>query len=292
MKFRIPLTFSDIEILKRKSKPFLKFAGSKKKKLDEYLKSTEINIDGRYYTAICYRQFFLNILMFSVIATSVLGVLRTTYFYIYGLAVAFLISGFILFNQMNYPRIFSMNKQKDIERNLIPVLQDMMVQLNSGVPIFRIMVNIAEAAYGEVSLEFKKIVKEINSGVSQIDAIERHAKLNTSKYFRRVLWQISNGMRSGSDMGTVIKEGINSLSEEQTIQIQGYGSKLNPLIMFYMLIAIILPSLGITFLIIISSLIGVGEKILQIIFVTIFFFVVFMQIMFLGMIKSRRPSLL
>jgi len=42
MKFRIPLTFSDIEIIKRKSKPFLKFASPKKRKL-------EYNVDQNTY---------------------------------------------------------------------------------------------------------------------------------------------------------------------------------------------------------------------------------------------------
>lgn len=292
MKFKIPFTFSDIEVLKRKSKPFLKFVKPGKTKLDEYLKSSEKKVDRMQYLAICYRSFALNLLIFSVITTSILGLFGLNSFYLYGLLAALAFAGFILFNQLNYPRIFCANKQRQIERNLISVLQDMMVQLNSGVPIYQILVNIASSDYGEVSDEFKKITKEINSGVPQIDAIEKYGKLNSSEYFRRVLWQISNGMRAGSDMSIVIKEGIRTLSEEQSIQIQTYGSKLNPLVMFYMLIAVILPSLGITFLIIISSLLSVSSTIVKLLFVMIFVFVFFIQIMFIGMIKSRRPSLL
>jgi len=292
MRFKIPFTFSDIKILKRRSKTFIKFTRLKESKLDNYLENIEVDIDRRQYLSICYRSFLINLITFSVIFTSIFGLFKINIFPIYGLGVGFLISGLVLFNQFNYPRIFSLNKKRNIEKNLIPTLQDMMVQLNSGVAIFNILTNIADSNYGEVTEEFKKIVKEINSGVSQIDAIEKYAKTNTSLYFRRVLWQISNGMRAGSDMTNVIKEGINSLSQEQAIQIQGYGSKLNPLIMFYMLIAIILPSLGITFLIIIASMLSLEEKVLQIFFATIFVIVVFVQIMFLGMIKSRRPSLL
>ena len=99
-----------------------------------------------------------------------------------------------------------------------------------------------------------------------------------SKYFKRVLWQVSNGMRAGSDMGIVIRQGIRSLGEEQAIQIQSYGAKLNPLIMFYMLMAVIMPALGITFLIIISSLLDVGEGAIRMAFYAIFGLVVFMQI--------------
>ena len=65
-------------------------------------------------------------------------------------------------------------------------MQDIVVQLDSGIPIFRILVNISESDYGEVSQEFKKMVKEINSGVPQIEAIEKYGKVNASEYFRRV----------------------------------------------------------------------------------------------------------
>lgn len=291
-KFQIPFTLADIEIQKSKSKRFIKFTSARKTKLDEYLRAANVNLTKREYLAICYRRFLINLIAFSVIGSSILGIFKTPLFPVYGFLIALLISGLQFFNQINYPKVYILNKQRDVEKNLISVLQDMIVQLNSGVPIFRIISNVSESDYGEVSSEFKKIVKEINSGVSQIDAIEKHAKLNTSEYFKRVLWQISNGMRAGSDMNIVIQEGIKNLSDEQAIQIQTYGNRLNPLIMFYMLIAVIMPALGITFLIIISSMLGFPERIIQIIFVIIFVIVVFMQIMFLGLVKSRRPSLL
>lgn len=292
MKFKIPFTFAGIEVLRKKSKRFLKFTSLKKTKLDDYLKNAGAPLTGREYISISYRAFITNLLILSVIFTSIFGLLAMNLFYLYGVSSAFIVAGFVLFNQRNYPRVFSLNKQRNIERNLLPALQDMTVQLNSGVPMFRIMTSIAEAKYGDVTNEFKNIIKEINSGVSQIDAIEKYAKLNTSPYFRRILWQISNGLRAGTDMNIVIHESIKNLSEEQAIQVQSYGSKLNPLIMFYMLIAIILPSLGVTFLIILSSLLGIGERAVQLIFFAIFAFVIFMQIMFIGMIKSRRPSLI
>lgn len=292
MIFKVPFSVSDIEILKRKSKPYLKFAKKKNENLETYLKSAGVKLDSRQYIAICIRSFVLNILIFSVIFTSGLGVMRISNFFIYGVIAAFLVSGLVYLNQYNYPKIFALNKLRSVERNLISVLQDMLVQLNSGVPLFRIIVNISDSDYGEVSKEFGKIAKEINSGVSQIEAIEKYGKLNTSKYFQRILWQISNGMRSGSDMTNVIEDAIKNLTEEQEIQIQNYGGKLNPLIMFYMLMAVILPSLGITFLIILSSMLGLEETLVYILFFGIFGFVVLMQVMFLGVIKSRRPSLL
>ena len=116
--------------------------------------------------------------------------------------------------------------------------------------------------------------------------------LTSSVFFKRTLWQISNGMKAGSDMSIVIEDSINALAGEQTIQVQNYGNKLNPLVMFYMLSSVILPALSITFLTIIASVIGLPEKTIKMMFIGVFIFVTFIQIMFLGVIKSARPNLL
>jgi hypothetical protein len=99
-------------------------------------------------------------------------------------------------------------------------------------------------------------------------------------------------MTAGSDMSIVIKEGINNLTKEQAIQIQNYGNKLNPIIMFYMLLAVIMPALGITFITIISSMLNIPGNTVNLVFIGIFMMVILLQISFLGIIKTRRPSLL
>ena len=154
------------------------------------------------------------------------------------------------------------------------------------------MVNISSAGYEELSGEFKKAVRKINAGFPQIEVLEELGEKNVSLYFRRTLWQISNGMKAGSDIALVIRDSIKALNEEQVLQIQTYGNKLNPLIMFYMLISVILPALAITFLTIISSLVSLPETLTVLMFVALFIFVILIQIVFLGAIKSARPSLL
>jgi flagellar protein FlaJ len=72
------------------------------------------------------------------------------------------------------------------------------------------------------------------------------------------------------------------------IEIKEYGRKLNPLAMFYMIIAVILPSIGITMLIVLSTFIDLALDLT--ILLTIAFFLSIMQVMFLAMIKSSRPA--
>ena len=181
---------------------------------------------------------------------------------------------------------------KEIEKNLISALEDMLVQLSSGIPLFSILVNISSSDYGELSNEFKKIVRRINAGLPDIDVLEEAGEKSSSIFFRRTLWQISNGMKAGSDISVIIRDNISALNEEQLIQIQNYGNKLNPLIMFYMLITIILPALAITFLTVISALINLPKSTTTILYIGLFVVIVLIQIVFLGVIRSARPSLL
>ena len=123
-----------------------------------------------------------------------------------------------------------------------------------------VLVNISSSDYGELSVEFKKAVKRINSGEPEAEVLDDVGRKNPSTFFRRTLWQISSGMKSGADMSVVVKDNIAALNEEQIIQIQSYGNKLNPLIVFYMLMAVIVPALSITFLTIVSSMINLPKN--------------------------------
>ena len=66
--------------------------------------------------------------------------------------------------QIVYPQIYLSRKERDIERNLVSALNNILIQLNSGIPLFNIMTNISDAKYGALSEEFKYAVKRINTG--------------------------------------------------------------------------------------------------------------------------------
>lgn len=293
MKFKVPFTFSGIERLKKKSVFFSsKIRHKKKSKIADYLRNSDVKIIREEYLGITLRSFVFSFIFFYFVSTLVLFFFSVNLFYLIGFAVSFLFSGFIFFSQVNYPRIYVSRKQRNIEKNLLSALEDILVQLNSGIPLFDILVNISYTDYGALSGEFKKAVKRINSGEPEPTVLDDLGKDNPSLYFRRTLWQISNGIVAGSDMAIVIKDSIKALNEEQLIQIQDYGNRLNPLIVMYMLMTVIIPTLSIAFLTILSSMVDLPETTTQLMFVALAVFVVFAQIMFLGLIKSRRPSLL
>jgi flagellar protein FlaJ len=293
MIFRIPFATSNLSKLRVRSKFFSsKFRHQKDSSLEDYLEGISINLTKEEYLGIVLRS-FVNIFLISFILFSVfLGVIGLHLFYIFSAGISFLISIFVAFSQLAYPRVFVSRKERDIEKNLMFALEDILIQLNSGIPLFDILTNISGSNYGELSVEFKKAVKRIGSGEPEAEVLADISRLNHSVFFKRSLWQISNGLNAGSDMYTIIRENIKTLNDEQMIQIQNYGNKLNPLIMMYMLISVIVPSLSVSFLVVVSSMIGLGENFTIGMFIGLFIFVLFFQVMFLGLIRSRRPSLL
>jgi len=293
VKFKIPFTAGNIDRLKSRSKFFAsKIRYRKESRLGAYLKNSGLDLTREEYLGICLKSFVIAFVFLFIISTTILYFYQIKQFYFIGLGASFIFALFVIFSQSVYPRIYVSRRQRNIEKNLISALEDISVQLSSGIPLFTILSNIAGQDYGELSIEFKKAVRRINAGESETEVLDDLGKSNPSIFFRRTLWQISNGMRAGSDMNSVIKDSIKALNEEQMIQIQTYGNKLNPLMVFYMLVSVIVPALSIAFLTIIASMINLPGSMVSLMFIGLFVMVFLVQIMFLGMIKSRRPSLL
>jgi pilus assembly protein TadC len=292
-EFKVPFSFSSVDKLKKRSEFFKKYLGYKKNSnLGYCLENADTGLTREDYLSICLRGVLISFFAVLIVSSTLLIFLKIERALIISLGLAILFSGFIFFSRINYPKVYVARKQKNIEKNLIPALEDMLVQLNSGVPLFDILVNISSSDYSSLSQEFEKAVRKINAGIPEIEVLDELGKRNNSLFFRRALWQISNGMRAGSDTSIVIESTVKSLNEEQLIQIQNYGNKLNPAIMFYMLSSVILPALAVTFLTIISSLINLPKTITQGLFIAFFVLIMVVQFSFLGVIKSIRPSLL
>lgn len=256
------------------------------------LKQAEMEVEPRDYIAMCLFSSVINFFFMTVILFLFISSLKEGSFIVIVPLVSFIVVSFMFFQQLMYPRVKANRRVRDIERNLLPALRTFLIQINSGVPIFDVLVLISTRNYGEISRVFGRAVKDINAGSPQNEVLEEMATTNPSLYFRRAIWQITNGMKSGSNINNVIKEVISALSQEQLVDIQKYGSQLNPLAMFYMMIVVILPTLGMTFMLIITSIISSSEEFTQLIFWGLYVFVFFFQLMFIGIIKAKRPNLL
>ena len=75
---------------------------------------------------------------------------------------------------------------------------------------------------------------------------------------------------------------------DKEAKIKAYAQELNMWGLIYMLASVVLPSMGVTLLVILSSFLG-GEIIGEGLFWGILLFLVFFQIFFIQFVKSKRP---
>ena len=283
----IPFSLVPLPVLKKISNPFMNLGSLYKKVFPMFqleLDRVDFKIDAARYIAMCITAsifLFVFLLLFGMLFFSWLGIVFAT-------GITF----FVFMLQLRYPSVKAFKRIRKLDTELLAALHAITIQIDAGVGLFEAMVAVSEQDLGEVSVEFKKVVKKISGGVPQIDALEELALKNPSPYFRRAIWQIINGMKQGAQINPVIKTVINALSQEQIIQIEKYGSQLGPLAMFYMMGAVILPGLGITFIVVLSAFIGFDESLVKGVLWGFIVFIAFFQMMFSGAINSKRPTLL
>ena len=75
------------------------------------------------------------------------------------------------------------------------------------------------------------------------EALEKACNTTPSKKFKKILFQINNALKIGVDVSVSLESTLEEISQEQLVEIQRYGKKLNSMTMFYMLLAIVAPSL-------------------------------------------------
>ncbi len=176
---------------------------------------------------------------------------------------------------------------RDIDREVLFAGRFLLVKLHAGRPLITAL-NEASQSYGVANKYFKEIVQEIDMGTTLEEALERASRYSPSEKFRRILFQITNALRIGVDVTNYLEAMLDEIANDQLIEIQRYGKKLNSLTMFFMLFSIVIPSLGITLFITIVSMVSANFDL------TFFLFlagaIAFFEFFFITIFKSIRPT--
>jgi len=178
-------------------------------------------------------------------------------------------------------------RAKEIDRDVLFAGRFLLIKLNSGKPLINSLIE-ASKSYGVASHYFKEIVRNIELGTPLEEALESARDNCPSKKMKRIIFQINSALRVGVDVSKSLEASILEITNEQLIEIQRYGKKLNSLTMFYMLLAVVMPSLGITIFAILASLVSINLT--PATFASFLFFLLIIELMFLSIFKSIRPS--
>lgn len=200
-----------------------------------------------------------------------------------GFAMATMFYLFYLF----YPGILAKKIVEKADQDLIFALRDLSMQVNSGIALYDAMFNISQSSYGKISEDFDSVVRDISSGTPEVVALQRMALKSKSEYLRKAVFQLITSMNAGAGVGSALQSIVGTLEHNILLSVKKYGANLNFLILIYMLVAAALPSIGITFLILLSVFSGTGIS--PEIIIAFLAFSIFGQLAIIGYIKNTRP---
>lgn len=263
------------------------FITSKFPNLSENLKKAKLNYSPvffvkRTYISALYVSFGLSFILFMFLAKN----LKPSTLFLSLIILFPFIFIIMFFYFFQYPIVLINKLDREINKEVVYAGRFLVVELQSGVTLYYAMKNLSKS-YPIVGAYFRDITDKIDLGSSIEDAVSEAIDFCPSQSLTKILWQISNSLRTGSDVASPINTVVETLIKEQKIAINEYARKLNPLAMFYMMIAIIMPSLGVTMITIVALFIGIKLDIT--ILLIIAFFIGFIQFMFIAMINSIRP---
>lgn len=199
---------------------------------------------------------------------------------------------FIFYYLMLYPDAAIIRRRRELDYEIVFAGRHILISLQSGMPLFNTFVG-ASNGYGAVSKELTSIVDKVIIGIPTTQAIREITHDNPSQYFVRMMMQITNSLSSGADIGQSLESVLNQISREQLIQLKEYSQKLSPIVMFYMVFGIIVPSLGVVLATVVFSAVSGGWLGLTSgILIPIFIAIAIIQFLFLGVIESSRPKYL
>lgn len=185
--------------------------------------------------------------------------------------------------------VYIRRQQALLNRDVLFLGRYLLIKLQSGVPFYQALIDASKGGFGTASRYVGEIVHDIELGTSIEQALANAADISPSNEFRQILWQINTALRSGVDVTSTLRSILQEISSDQLIEVERYGKKLSSLSLFYMLLAIIIPSLGLTLFVSFSGFLGL--KISGMHLAAVGLAMVFIQFMFLSLFKSVRPQI-
>ncbi|MBI2128783.1 type II secretion system F family protein [Candidatus Woesearchaeota archaeon] len=186
------------------------------------------------------------------------------------------------------PEVKIFKRRKQISKEIIFAGRFLIIELESGISLYDAIKNVANS-YKDIGIYFKEITDKVEIGTTLEDALNESIEYTPSDDFRRMLWQIVNSLKTGSDIAKSLRDVIEQITREQNIEMKKYGRTLNPLAMFYMIVTVIVPSLGVTILIVLATFMSI--KITLAVLLAGVLLLAFVQFMFISIIKSLRPAI-
>ena len=214
---------------------------------------------------------FTNLLIFGIIAFPLI----------------FLIFYFFFFNLVDV-KVKQIGREQDSD--LLFILEFLLINFKSGVPIGIAIESLSKIDRPTAKF-FKEIHFDIKTGLDIETAIKNSIEYSASYDLKTIMKRIYDSLEIGGNLELTLENQIKEVSQKKIVKIKEYSKKINPIITMYLLLGIVLPSLGITFFIIGATILEITPDFLRIILGVVFAIMFFMQYLFYSFFKFQKETI-
>lgn len=253
--------------------------------LTYYLKAARIQKEPGNFL----RQAVMSALLLGVIVYVLIGIIEYLLFDSLLFSSLFIIplTMFFIFYTVNIPR-FNLIKAKDyIDAEVLSAVRFLSLELKSQRSLFGAVQNTADN-FPAIGIYFQEVINDVKVGKTMEESLNEAIDYCPSPHLRNLFWQLTNSLQTGADITDSLENLMHDVEEEQNVRVEEYGKELNALSLFYMMISIIIPTVGLTIVTAVLTFIGVPISLTALL--TIWFFIAFIQFMFVQYSLNKRPN--
>jgi len=211
-------------------------------------------------------------------------------FLIIGMSISlFLIPVFYSFF-FRYVDVQIRKQARELDSDLLFVSEYFLVSLESGMPLGNAIQGISKLKRPGARF-FKKIYTEFKTGKDLEQALMEGSKNCPSDSMKILLKRLKDSLSIGVDLKVVLENFIEESAEKKILEIRGFSKKLNPLVMMYLLLGVVLPSLGVTFLMLGAAAMDITPSLLRLILIVIFLIMLVFQYVAYTGFKFARATI-
>jgi archaellum biogenesis protein FlaJ (TadC family) len=191
---------------------------------------------------------------------------------------------------LGYVDVLITKKGRELNGDLLFISEYFLVSLESGLPLGNAIQEFSKLDRPG-AIFFKKIYTEFRTGKDLEAALMEGSKNCPSDELKILLKRLKDSLSIGVDLKMVLINFIEESAQKKVVEIQGYSKKLNPLVMVYLLLGIVCPSLGVTFFMLGATFIGLTPEGLKFILIVIFLIMLAFQYVAYSGFKFSKTAL-
>ncbi|MBD3203814.1 hypothetical protein GF327_05940 [Candidatus Woesearchaeota archaeon] len=268
--------FPDLEITLRKA--------GKKDSCEEYI--------HKFIKLPVLFSIVLNFFVLLVVAEGVFNRGWNIFIIIILLPIFIIITFFCVMFFFSLPKMSISSRKTALESDILYSSRFLLLKLESGAPILNALIEASKLNTKSSQL-FREIVTDIYLGTPIEEALDIGIKYSPSPSFVKILEEIKNSLKTGSDLEKSLKTTLEGMTKDHLLEIKAYGKKLSPLSMIYMIIGTIAPSLGSAIMVIgLGFLPDLAQNIASHLFIFLTIGLIVLQFFFILFFRALKPQVM